>query len=80
MMTLHILYFAILREQRGAAEERIESAAPTAHALYAELSARHRFSLPSERLRVVINDAFADWDSRLSDGDTVVFVPPVAGG
>ena len=27
-----------------------------------------------------INDEFADWNADLSDGDAVVFIPPVAGG
>ncbi|MBM3289400.1 MAG: MoaD/ThiS family protein [Candidatus Hydrogenedentes bacterium] len=80
MKSITVLYFAVLREQRGMSEEKLETDAETARALYAELSARHGFSLPAERLRVVVNDAFAPWDAMLADGDTVVFVPPVAGG
>lgn len=80
MNHFHVLYFAILREQRGLSEERIASAAATPAALYAELSERHHFSLPQDRLRVVVNESFADWNSEISDGDSVVFIPPVAGG
>jgi len=29
---------------------------------------------------VAINEAFADWSQPLAEGDTVVFLPPVAGG
>jgi molybdopterin converting factor small subunit len=36
--------------------------------------------LSPEFLRVAVNDEFGDWRARLSDGDTVVFLPPVAGG
>ena len=80
MITVQILYFALLREQRGLSEERIETAASTACELYSELSARHGFSLDSSRLRVVINESFSPWDAGLADGDAVVFIPPVAGG
>ncbi|MCC6795792.1 MAG: MoaD/ThiS family protein [Candidatus Hydrogenedentes bacterium] len=80
MKRLHVLYFAILREQRGLNEEHVQSAAATPAALYAELVSRHRFSLPQDRVRVVVNESFADWDSAISDGDSIVFIPPVAGG
>jgi molybdopterin converting factor small subunit len=29
---------------------------------------------------VAVNDEMASWDSSLSDGDEVLFFPPVAGG
>ncbi len=77
---VRVQYFAILREQRGLAGEEISTAAATAAELYAELRGRHRFSLPPERLRVAVNDEFAPWDSALSAGDTLAFIPPVAGG
>jgi molybdopterin converting factor subunit 1 len=79
MKTIQIEYFAVLREHTGCASETVATAANTADALYAELAARHRF--PSlQTLKVAINDDFADWQAPLSDGDTVVFIPPVAGG
>ena len=77
---IDVRYFALLRDERGLAEESLESAAATPLALYHELRVRHGFSLPSERLLVAIDDAFAAWDQKLVDGDTVVFLPPVAGG
>lgn len=75
-----VQYFAILREQRGAAEESLATAAATPAALYEELRARHGFSLPGERVRAAVNDAFVAGDTPLRDGDRVVFIPPVAGG
>ena len=80
MKSIHVLYFALLREQRGLTEERLETSAVTPAALYAELSALHSLSFPQDRLRVVVNESFADWNAELSDGDSVVFIPPVAGG
>lgn len=77
---LRVEYYAILREQRGEREEAIVSESDTPMALYEELRARHGFTLEPSRLKVVVNDAFADWDHGLRDGDTVVFIPPVAGG
>ncbi|NUM52948.1 MAG: MoaD/ThiS family protein [Candidatus Hydrogenedentes bacterium] len=80
MKSIGILYFAMLREQRGLAEEQVQTAARTPRDLYAGLQAAHSFTLEPSRLRVIINDEFADWDVPLTDGDRVVFVPPVAGG
>lgn len=77
---LHVQYFAILREQRGVTEERLTTAAATPAALYAELRARHGFTLPGEFVRAAVNGEFVPAESPLRDGDTVVFIPPVAGG
>jgi molybdopterin converting factor subunit 1 len=80
MITVHIQYFAILREQRGLARESLTTAATTAAALYEELRTRHGFSLPVDRVRAAINEEFVAWETPLRDGQTVVFIPPVAGG
>jgi molybdopterin-guanine dinucleotide biosynthesis protein A len=77
---LTIQYFALLREQAGRATESVDSAARTPHELYAELQARHRFTLPVEMLRVAVNGDFGEWEQPLAAGDSVVFIPPVAGG
>ena len=80
MPRLRLRYYALLREQAGCAEERLDTAAGDAATLYRELAARHGFSLPREQLRVAVNAEFADWTQPLTDGDEVVFIPPVAGG
>lgn len=80
MKSLTVEYFAILREQRGVARELVETAAATAKDLYEELHRRHQFTLTPERLRVVLNEEFVPWDAPLNPGDTIVFIPPVAGG
>lgn len=79
-MTVHIQYFAILREQRGLTAESIATTATTPGALYDELRARHGFTLPADRIRAAVNDAFVDHAAPLREGDRVVFIPPVAGG
>ena len=79
-LRLHVHYFALLREQAGRGTEELESTTANALELYQELRWRRNLSLEPERLRVAINNEFSRWDSRLSDGDTVAFLPPVAGG
>jgi molybdopterin converting factor small subunit len=79
-MKLKIQYYAILREQAGRSDEVVETPAVTPAEIYAELQRRHSFTLPKEQLKVAVNGEFADWSSRLNDGDSLVFIPPVAGG
>jgi molybdopterin converting factor small subunit len=81
-MTNHIKvqYYAILREQAGRSDETLVTGARTPRDLYDELKSRYRFSLAPEMLRVAVNAEFGDWTQPLADGDSVVFIPPVAGG
>ena len=80
MVTIHVQYFAILREQRGVSQEKLATNAASAGALYEELRSRHHFTLPADRVRAAVNDTFVDATSPLREGDRVVFIPPVAGG
>lgn len=80
LRTIHIQYYAVLREQRGLATETLATAAADTRALYAELRAAHEFTLATERLLVAVNDEICGWDQPLKEGDKVVFIPPVAGG
>jgi molybdenum cofactor guanylyltransferase len=77
---LHVQYFALLREQAGKRAEAVVTRAATPRELFAELTARHHFTLGSEHLKVAVNTEFSDWSRPLAAGDTVVFIPPVAGG
>lgn len=80
MKTVHIRYFAVLRERRGLAAETVLTDAATWRDLYAELDAGHRFALDPNIVKVAIGDAFVEPDAGIEDGATVVFIPPVAGG
>lgn len=80
MLKLHIEYFSVLRTQRGVSAETIETAAIDPLSLWAELGARHGIQFHREHCAVAVNDEYAQWDTRLSDGDRVVFIPPVSGG
>jgi molybdopterin converting factor subunit 1 len=79
-LPVRLEYFALLREQRGLDAETVRTACLTARALYRELAASHGFTLPEDRVRVAVNNEFASWDRKLAANDTVVFIPPVAGG
>jgi molybdopterin converting factor subunit 1 len=80
MKQLNVQYYALFREQAGISEESVTTGAATPTALYEELRERHGFNLAPEQLKVAINAEFAPWGAPLADGDTVVFIPPVAGG
>jgi molybdopterin converting factor small subunit len=80
MKRIRVQYYAVFREQRGLGEETVGTAATTAAELYAELAERHGFSLPPGLVRASINLEFKPLESAISEGDAVVFIPPVAGG
>jgi molybdopterin synthase sulfur carrier subunit len=80
MKTIHIHYYAILREARGRAEEPVKTNAGTARELYEELQKQHGFRWPSEKLKVAVNDEITNWATVLKSGDAVSFLPPMAGG
>ena len=81
LMTINILYFASLADEAGCSQETIsldQSASLTD--LYEKLTQKYRFSRPQSELRVAVNDYFAKWTDPIYDGDSVVFITPVAGG
>jgi len=84
--TLHLLYFAWLRERVGAAEERIP--VPVGVATVGELivwlqarSPGHAAAFAvANRVRCAVNQEFAGPDAAVRPGDEVAFFPPVTGG
>ena len=78
-MSVTVLYFASLRDAAGVDREVLPLPA-SLDALYADLSARHGFSLAAGKLRVAVDGAFARWDCPLRDGCEIAFIPPVSGG
>jgi molybdopterin-guanine dinucleotide biosynthesis protein A len=79
-MRLNIQYFALMREQANMSRESVETKAATAAELFAELAQKHGFTLSRDQLKVAINSEFGSWTQPLREGDSVVFIPPVAGG
>jgi molybdopterin converting factor subunit 1 len=81
-MRVRVRLFASLRELVGRSELELELPdGSTPATAWAELSARHPALEPRRRsLAAAVNRAYAPFDSPLSDGDELVFVPPVSGG
>jgi molybdopterin-guanine dinucleotide biosynthesis protein A len=79
-LSLQLQFFALFREQAGKRTETLTTAASTPAALYAELQQRYGFKLNSAQVKVAVNNEFCDWQQPLKSGDSVAFIPPVAGG
>lgn len=80
MKSIEVRYFALLREQARCERETLQVKAETYADLYDELRAKHDFSLPSEVVKVAVNDEFISMKAQVLEGARVVFIPPVAGG
>ena len=81
-LRVQVLFFGRVRELTGLAEEAAEvPSGATLASLFQHYAARFpklaafRSSLVASR-----NEEFAAWDTRLSDNDTISFLPPVSGG
>ncbi len=80
-MNINVLYFASLADEANCQQETVTVQQDTSLTeLYEQLRQRHRFSRPQSELRVAVNDYFAKWTDPITDGDSVVFITPVAGG
>lgn len=79
-MKLVVRYFAAFREAAGVDTESVETSASTPGELFAECRQKHAGLHEFQASLVAINDEMMSWDSALSEGDEVLFFPPVAGG
>ncbi len=79
-MQINVNYYAMFREEAGCSGETIEAETGDAVALFDQLKAKHEFSMCRSHVRLAVNDVFVDWNAPFNDGDSVVFIPPVAGG
>ncbi len=81
-MQVTVLYFAMLRERRGASQETVElpegGDVATALAVIAKSSPQLAPWLP--RIQVAVNQIIAPATQALVDGDEVALIPPVSGG
>ena len=77
---IRLRYFAILREHVGSSCEKRETTSTTVGELYNEINEEKNFDLEKESIRIALNGDFVELDCSLSDGDEIVFIPPVAGG
>ncbi|MCH7827266.1 MAG: MoaD/ThiS family protein [Bacteroidetes bacterium] len=79
-MKINVKYFASLREQANKSEEIIDTAFCKPGDIYSELKLKYNFSLKIDELKVAVNDCYEDFSYELKEMDTIVFIPPVAGG
>lgn len=77
-----VLYFGQAREAAGTGEEDLSlpSRSSVKALVGKSMEAHRRLGELSGVMRVAVNEEIAADDDRLSDGDTVAFLPPVAGG
>lgn len=80
MIEVTVRWFAAYRELTGCASETLGTEATTPAELFDELTGRHRALGGRVSSLVAINDEMADWTAPLTDGDEVLFFPPVSGG
>jgi molybdopterin converting factor subunit 1 len=79
-MKVNILYFASLRDSSKKAQEQIETEASTIDDVFNTLNEKYSFDVNKEDLKVAINEVYVDFTTTISENDTIVFIPPVAGG
>lgn len=79
-MQINIIYFASLKDASQKSNESIETTAKTIDELYNELDLRYGFPIKKEQLRAAHNETYVPFTTELATNDTVVFIPPVAGG
>ena len=80
-MTVNVLYFASLADKAKCNEESVTVPQSTSLIeLYEQLSAKHGFNHLQSELKVAVNDYFGQWTDSIENGDSVVFITPVAGG
>ncbi len=81
-MTITVLFFASCRDLMGVSDRKmILAPGATVTDLIATLaSERARFADLAPSLMVSVNQAYADRDVQLREGDEVAFIPPVSGG
>ena len=78
---VRVRFFARLRELAGVEVEVLHVPADASLAVAYEASRARHPALPSrESVRAALNQEFADWSAKVSNGDEVAFIPPVSGG
>jgi molybdopterin synthase catalytic subunit len=74
-------FLARLRELAGTDLETIDIPIDwTVSDMYDSLRRTHPGLPDRDGVRAAVNQEFAEWSSRVSDGDEVAFIPPVSGG
>lgn len=77
-MSVHVKYFASLRETIGRSSDEISITGPaTVEEIWQQTTSGMQ---RPERVLAAINQEYADFAQVVNDGDEVAFFPPVTGG
>ena len=81
-MRVTLLYFAAARERTGKGSEVLElpDGATAADAREAACAAHPALRAVADKLRLAVDQEFANGDRKLRDGSEVALIPPVSGG
>jgi molybdopterin converting factor subunit 1 len=79
-MQVSVRYFAAFREAAGVEVETLETSAASTAELFSECRSRHPALRSWSASMVAVNDELASWEAPISEGDEILFFPPVAGG
>ena len=77
---IELKYFSRFAELTAKTSEEFKTEADNVESLWLELEGIYSFEQPLNTIRPAINHQFCDWQTKISDGDTVSFIPPVSGG
>ena len=79
MDDITVLVFGPLRERVGVAQVHVDGA--TVQEVWDELVRRHpAAAVDAGSVRAARNLGYCEWDTAVRSGDTIAFIPPVAGG
>jgi len=81
-MKIRVKLFAILRERAGTAEviKDLVDGSTVADLWHGLQKDYPKLDVPGIRLLYAVNQNYVALDYQLSEGDEVVFIPPVSGG
>ena len=80
-IAVRVRFFARLRELAGIEIEGLQLApGSTLSDVYEAMRRQHKGLPDRGGVRGAINQEFADWNTQVSAGDEVAFIPPVSGG
>ena len=79
-LQIRVIYFAKLRDLIGLDEEifSMEKGDDPTDVL-ASINKKHKIDVGAN-FKIAVNDEFSQWNVKLSNGDRLVFIPPVTGG
>lgn len=80
MINIKILFFGKLKETWNTSKLPLETESRNIEDLYQELLSQVKETPHKASIKVAINDEFVEWDSEISTGDVIAFLPPASGG